>query len=432
MSLRNSIDLGRFDPKRMFAALRHRNYRLFFTGQGISMIGTWMQKIAVQWLVYRLTNSVFMLGLVGFLGQVPTFIITPFAGVIADRYERRRLLIIIQALAMAQALILSILVLTHSIKIWQIVSLSLFLGLVNAFDIPIRQSFTKEMVDANDGKDLRNAIALNSSMVNATKLIGPSVAGILIALVGEGICFLLNAISFLAVIGSLLAMSIKLKKIRVERSHIIKELKDGFVYAFKFGPIKYILFILAVVGLMGHPYLVLMSVFAKKVLHGGPQTLGFLMASTGSGALMGALYLASRDTVRGLSRRIAAASLLFGISIIGFTFSETIWLSMLLLVLAGFGMMVQMAASNTILQTIVEEKKRGRVMSFYTMANMGTAPFGCLLAGSLASKIGAPYTLLIGGVCCVAASLYFMYKMPVIRAKIRPIYVEKGIISVGV
>ncbi len=418
----------RFDPHQVFAALGHRNYRLFFTGQGISLVGTWMQKVAEQWLVYRLTGSVLMLGLVGFLGQVPTFVLAPFAGVVADRYERRKLLLVIQAFAMFQAMVLSALVLSHSVRIWHIVALSFILGIVNAFDIPIRQSFTIEMVEANDGKDLGNAIAMNSSMINMAKLVGPSVAGILIAVVGEGLCFLLNAVSYLAVIASLLAMNIKPRTTVPAEKHILHDLKEGFDYSLKFGPIKYILFILAVNSLMGYPYMVLMPVFARKVLHGGPHTLGFLMGSAGSGALVGALYLASRDSVRGLVGRIWTASLVFGIAIIGFSFSTVMWLSMVLLALAGFGMIVQMAAGNTVLQTIVEGRMRGRVMSFYTMSLMGMTPFGSLFGGCVADKIGAPHTLLIGGVACMAAALFFGYKMPVIREKIRPIYIEKGII----
>ena len=303
---------------------------------------------------------------------------------------------------------------------------------INSFDIPIRQSFTIEMVEANGGRDLGNAIAMNSSLVNMAKLVGPSVAGILIGLVGEGLCFLLNAVSYIAVIASLLAMNIKSRKVVARGTDVFYDLKEGFEYSLRFGPIKYILFILAVISLMGNPYMVLMPVFAKKVLHGGPHTLGFLMGSTGCGALIGALYLASRNTVRGLIRRIWTASLLFGIAIIGFSFSTVLWLSMFSLMLAGFGMIVQMAASNTVLQTVVDDKMRGRVMSFYTMALMGMTPFGSLFAGAMAEKIGSPRTLLIGGLCCIGAALFFMYKMPVIRAKVRPIYVEKGIIAAAI
>lgn len=414
---------------RMFCSLRHRNYRLFFAGQSISLIGTWMQKIAVSWLVYRLTGSVFMLGIVGFIGQLPTFVVTPFAGVIADRHNRHHLLIITQILSMAQAFALAFLVLTQTVAIWQLIVLSLFLGIVNSFDIPIRQSFTVDMIE-DGGESLGNAIALNSSMVNIAKLIGPSVAGILIAMVGEGMCFLVNALSYLAVIVSLLAMNVRSRKREIKETKIVQELKDGFNYALKFTPIKYILILLAVVSLMGHPYFVLMPVFAKDILQGGPQTLGFLIASSGVGALIGALYLASRRTVRGLFGKIITISAtIFSIAVIAFSLSRDLKISMVLLLFVGFGMMVQMAASNTILQTIVEENKRGRIMSFYTMAFMGMTPFGNLLAGSLASKIGAPSTLLIGGLCCLAAVFIFIRKIPLLKKEIRPIYIKKRIFS---
>lgn len=391
------------------------------------MIGTWMQQVAVSWLVYRLTNSPFLLGIVGFAGQIPTFLFTPFAGVIADRHNLRRILIATQALSMIQALVLSWLILTKHIQVWQIIVLSAVLGIINSFDIPIRQAFTVEMID--DKEDLGNAIALNSSMVNAARLIGPSIAGLLIASVGEGICFLFNAISYIPVIASFLAMRVAQKKINTQNRHILHELKEGFNYAFNFAPIKAILILLALVSLMGVPYQVLMPVFARDIFHGGSHTLGFLIAMSGVGALMGALYLAARKSVVGLGRIIALAAALFGAGIIAFSISRILWLSMLLLLLSGFGMMVQMASCNTVLQTIVEEDKRGRIMSFYTMSFMGMAPFGSLLAGSLASKIGAANTLLLGGICCIIGAIIFATKLPSIREKIRPIYARKGIIT---
>jgi len=410
----------------IFRALKHRNYRLFFGGQSISLIGTWMQQIAVSWLVYRLTNSAFLLGIAGFLGQIPTFIFTPFAGVIADRYNRRGMLVATQTLAMAQAFILALLVLTKNIQVWHLLILSAFLGVINSFDIPIRQAFTVEMIENKE--DLGNAIALNSSMVNAARLIGPSIAGVLIAYFGEGICFLLNALSYIPVIVSFFAMKIAAKKKRLLNRHILQELKEGFVYAFNSTPIKYILLILGLVSLMGVPYQVLMPVFAKDIFHGGPLTLGFLVAMSGIGALIGALYLAWRKSVLGLAKIIAFSCGLFGLGIIAFSMSSVLWISLLLVLLCGFGMMVQMASSNTILQTIVEEDKRGRIMSFYTMSFMGMAPFGSLLAGSLAAKIGAPHTLFLGGLCCIIAAIMFARKLPLIREKIHPIYAKKGII----
>ncbi len=412
--------------KFIFRALQHRNYRLFFGGQSISLIGTWMQQVAVSWLVYRLTNSPFLLGIVGFVGQIPTFLFSPFGGVIADRHNRRRMLVITQTLAMVQALILSLLILTKHIQVWHIIVLSAMLGIINSFDIPIRQAFTVEMIENRE--DLGNAIALNSSMVNAARLIGPSIAGILIASVGEGICFLLNSISYLAVIASLLAMTISPKLARPQARHIFHELKEGFSYAFNFFPIRSILILLALISLMGVPYQVLMPVFARDIFHAGPHTFGVLVAMSGLGALAGAVYLAARKSVLGLVRIIALTSGLFGIGIMAFSLSRVLWISMLILLFSGFGMMVQMASSNTVLQTIVEEDKRGRVMSFYTMSFMGMAPFGSLLAGGLASRIGAPNTLLLGGLCCVIGAFIFAMKIPAIKKNVRPIYAKKGII----
>ena len=413
--------------KHIFRALRHRNYRLFFGGQSISLVGTWMQQVAMSWMVYRLTNSALLLGIVGFSGQIPAFFLTPLAGVIADRYNRHRVLIVTQTLAMLQALILSVLVLTNRITVGQIVALSIFLGLVNSFDIPVRQAFTVEMIEERE--DLGNAIALNSSMVNAARLIGPSLAGIIIAVLGEGICFLLNGVSYLAVIGSLLAMRIAPRKIKPPDTHVLQELKEGFVYAFNSTPIKFILILLSLVSLMGVPYQVLMPVFARDIFHGGSITLGFLMAMSGIGALTGAIYLASRKSVIGLGKIIPLFSGLFGLAVIAVALSGALWFSMPVICVAGFAMMVQMAASNTVLQTIVEEDKRGRIMGLFTMAFMGMVPFGNLLAGSLASKIGAPNTLLLGGTCCVIGALMFIRKLPSLRERIRPIYIEKGIIT---
>jgi MFS family permease len=411
----------------IFRALRHRNYRLFFGGQSISLVGTWMQQVAMSWMVYRLTNSAFLLGIVGFSGQIPAFLLTPFAGVIADRYNRHRVLIVTQTLAMLQALILSALVLTNRITVGQIVALSIFLGLVNSFDIPVRQAFVVEMIEERE--HLSNAIALNSSMVNAARLVGPSLAGILIAAFGEGICFLLNGVSYIAVIGSLLAMKISPRKIRPSDTHVLHELKEGFVYAFNSKPIRSVLILLASVSLMGvPPYQVLMPVFAKDIFHGGPITLGFLMAMSGIGALTGAIYLAGRKSVIGLGKIIPLFSGLFGLAVIAVALSGVLWFSMPVICVAGFAMMVQMAASNTVLQTIVEEDKRGRIMGLFAMAFMGMVPFGNLLAGSLASKIGAPNTLLLGGTCCVIGALVFVRKVPSLREKIRPIYIKKGII----
>jgi MFS family permease len=412
--------------KLIVRALSHRNYRLFFGGQSISLIGTWLTQIATSWLVYRLSNSAFLLGVVGFVSQIPIFLLTPFAGVLVDRWNRHRTLVITQTLSMVQSLALAILTLTGVVTVWQIIILSIFQGLINAFDVPTRQSFVVEMVDKRE--DLGSAIALNSSMFNSARLLGPSIAGILIAAFGEGVCFLIDGISYLGVIAALLAMKITLRKIESDRADVLQGLKEGFAYAFGFAPIRAILLLLGLVGLAGMPYMILMPVFAAEVLHGGAHTFGFLMGASGAGAVAGAIYLASRRSVRGLGRIISLASGIFGVGLITFSLSREFWLSLSLMVLTGLGMMVQVASSNTILQTIVDDDKRGRIMSFYTMAFIGMSPFGSLLAGLLASKIGAPHTLLICGAFCILGSFLFSRSLPRLREMVRPIYVRMGII----
>lgn len=413
--------------KSTFRSLNYRNYRLFFYGQSISLIGTWIQRITTPWLVYHLTDSVFLLGLVGFAGQIPTFLIAPFAGVLTDRWNRYHLLIVTQIAAMIQAFILAFLYLNGTIQVWQIVVLSVFLGIVNAFDIPVRQSFVVEMVEKKE--DLGNAIALNSSMVNGARLLGPSIAGMLIAFTGEGVCFLLNGVSYIFVIASLLMMKIKPRAIVRKDKHVVTEMKEGFRYTFGFAPIRYLILLLALISLMGMPYTVLMPVFAKEILHGGSHTFGFLIGASGLGALLGALYLASRKNVLGLDKLVPLAAATFGLGLIAFSFSRYFLLSLGLMVFVGLGMMLQMASTNTILQTIVEDDKRGRVMSFYTMAFMGTAPFGSFLAGSLASSLGAPNTLLIGGVSCILGAFVFARKLPKLKVAFHPIYVRLGIVD---
>jgi len=413
--------------KTVFRALRHKNYRLFFSGQSISLIGTWMQQIAVSWLVYRMTNSAFLLGLVGFSSQISTFLLAPLAGVIADRHHRQRLLLITQSLAMLQAIVLYVLYVTHSIGVWHILLLSLFLGAVNAFDIPIRQAFTVEMI--NNREDLSNAIALNSSMVNAARLIGPSIGGILIALFGEGTCFLINALSYIAVLLSLAMM--KLPRWEHSGSHkesVILQLREGFSYALNFMPIRTILILLAVMSMVAGGVQALMPVFARDIFHGGSRALGLLVAASGLGALIGAIYLAGRKNVLGLSKVIAYTAALFGGGVIIFSRTSVLMIAMPILLFSGFGMMVQMASSNIILQTIVEEDKRGRVMSFYAMAFMGLSPFGSLFSGVLAVKIGAGNTLLWGGFLCIIAAIIFALQLPAFRGLVRQVYIKKGII----
>jgi MFS family permease len=411
----------------MVRALRHRNYRLFFCGQTVSLIGTWMTRIATSWLVYRLTGSALLLGLVGFAGQIPSFLLAPLAGVLVDRWDRHRLLVATQVLAMVQSAALAGLALAGVINIWHVLALSLFQGLINAFDMPARQAFVVEMVEKRE--DLANAIALNSSMVNAARLLGPSIGGVVIAAVGEGWCFFGDAVSYLAVIASLLLMRIAPRPRRAsQEKRVLPELREGWAYVAGSPPLRSILLLLALVSLVGMPYTVLMPVFASTILHGGPHTLGFLMGATGVGALLGAVFLANRRTVLGLGKVIPIAAGLFGAGLIGFSLSRQLWLSLVLLLVTGLGFMVHMAASNTLLQTLVDDDKRGRVMSFYTMAFMGTTPFGSLLAGSLADRIGTPPTLFVGGLGCIAGALWFTSLLSRLRERVRPIYVQMGIL----
>lgn len=412
-------------PRFVFRALRHRNFRLFFGGQSISLIGTWMQRTAMSWLVYRLTGSTVLLGMVAFTDQVPTFFLSPLAGVYIDRWNRHRVLIVTQILSLMQALMVAVLILTDTIAVWHIVVLSLFLGTVNAVDMPTRQAFVVKMVD--DRSDLGNAIALNSTMVHVARLLGPSAAGIIVGAFGEGECFLINAASYVAVLLSLMLMKTAHVEFDRKRMPIFEGLKEGFQYAFGFAPIRSILLLLAWISLLVMPFMVLMPVFARDILHGGPRTLGFLMGASGVGALIAALYLASRKSVLGLGRKIVAACALLSVSVAAFSLSRSFWLSTILLVAAGSGTIFQITSSNTIIQTLVEEDKRGRVMSLFTMSFMGIVPFGCLLEGYLASHIGAPNTLLINSFSCLIAAAVFGRKLRSLRAIVHPLYIKLGI-----
>lgn len=407
-------------------ALQHRNFRLFFAGQTISLIGSWMQQVATGWLVYRLTNSAFLLGVVAFASQGPTFILSPIAGVLADRLNRRRMVIGAQVVMMAQATVLTVLVMTGTVEYWHVLLLSAVYGCASAFDIPARQSFLLEMIARRE--DLPNAIALNSSMFNGARLIGPAIAGFVIARFGEGLTFLANSVTYLPVILSLIVMKVAPWQPAVGRVNVLGKLREGFSYAYNFSPIRDVLGLVAIVALFGVPFAVLLPVFAVQTLRGDAETLGLLMSATGFGALSGALFLAARPSVRGLSRVITAAATLFGASLIAFGLSRSVPLSIVLLVLAGFGMMVQMAASNTFLQTIVDDDKRGRIMSIYTMAYIGVAPFGSLLAGALADRAGAPLTMIIGGAVCMVGAALFARQIPRFRELVRPIYQQLGII----
>ena len=415
---------GRFSHA--WRALRHRNFRLFFTGQSISLIGTWMTRVATSWLVYRLTGSALLLGVVSFAGQIPTFLLAPFAGVLVDRLNRRKMLVWTQALAGLQSLALAGLTLARVINIHEVIWLSVLQGLINAFDMPGRQAFLVQMVE--EKQDLGNAIALNSSMVNMARLVGPALAGLVIGSVGEGYCFLIDGLSYLAVIASLVMMRVKVAPVMRALAPMLEQLKDGWTYVRGFAPIRTILLLFALISLMGMPFMVLMPIFASKVLHGGPHTLGFLLGASGIGALISAISLALRKTVRGLTTMIQISAGVFGLGLISFGLSRWLPLSLFLMLIVGFGMMQGMAASNTVIQTLVPEDKRGRVMSYYTMAFVGMAPFGSLLAGALAHQLGAPHAVMITGACCLAGSFWFSTQLKAIRTVMRPIYIEMGII----
>lgn len=408
-------------------ALRSRNYRLFFAGQGISLIGNWMTQIASIWLVYHLSQSAFLLGVVGFAGQLPTLIVIPFAGVLIDRWNRHRVLVITQILAMLQSLTLAFLALTGAINIWQIVILSFCQGAITAFDAPARQAFVPEMVERKE--HLANAIALNSSMFNAARLVGPAIGGLLIASVGPGYCFLIDGLSYIAVIAGLLAMNVKYRELAVITTNPLERLKEGFAYVFGFHPIRSILLLLALVSFAGMPYTILAPVFATNILHGGPETLGFLMTASGIGALSVAIYLSTRKSVLGLGKFIAISPAIMGLGLIGFAASRQLWLSLIMMVIIGVGFILNVTSCNTFLQTIVEDDKRGRVMSIYAMALFGATPFGNLIAGSLANYIGAPNTLMIGGMICIFSSFIFTKQLPTLRRLVRPIYREMGLLS---
>ena len=412
---------------RLTRALQSRNYRLFFSGQSVSLIGTWITRIATSWLVYRLTGSLFLLGVVGFCGQIPTLLLAPFAGVLTDRWNRHTILVVTQVLSMLQSVALAAAVFMGFISVTWVLVLQLFQGIINAFDTPARQAFVVEMVE--DRADLPNAIALNSSMVNASRIIGPSIGGVIIAAVGEGWCFTLDAISYLAVILSLYLMQVTPRDLPPRKTSMVTELRDGFRYVYQFLPVRSALLLLSLVSILGMPYTVLMPAIATNTLHGGPHTLGFLMTASGFGALGGALYLASRPSVAGLGRVMLVSTAIFGAALMAFSRSHSLLLSMIILPFIGGGMMITMAATNTVIQTIVTEELRGRVMAFYAMAFLGTAPIGSLLAGVVADRIGPAPTILAGGACCLVAAGWFALRLPMLREIVRPIYVERGIIG---
>lgn len=411
---------------RIGRAFSSRNYRLYFMGQGLSMIGTWMTLVATNWLVFQLTHSAWWLGVVGFASQIPTFCLAPFAGVLVDRWSRHQILIVTQVLAMFQSLALAFLALTGMINIWEIIGLSLFQGLINAVSVPALQAFVKEIVEKQE--NLGNAIALNASLISSARLVGPAIGGLLIASVGSGMCFLIDGISYIAVLVALMSMRLPPIKVSVETSPQWQRLKAGFSYAFGFPPIRSVLLMMVLLGLIGLPYVVLAPIFATAVLHGGAETLGFLMAASALGALMASIYLSSRPSVVGLENIIALAPRIWGTGFIIFSLSHILGFSLIVMVAIGFGVVLQIASCNTFIQTIVDDDKRGRVMSFFSMAFVGMVPFGSLFSGWLASKIGAPDTLMINGLVCIVCSFIFAKYLPRLNKLIQPIYMEIGIL----
>src|ERR1051325_4260974 len=404
-----------------FRALQHRNYQLFFAGQLISLVGTWMDQIAESWLVYRLTGSALLLGTVAFASQIPVFLLAPIGGALADRYDRRRILVGTQSSMMGLTFILAWLTLSHRVQIWHVVTLAALTGIVNAFDLPARQAFVVDMVAR---ADLVNAIALNSSMFNGARIIGPALAGIVVAAIGEGWCFFANGISFIAVIAGLLLMKIERPRQLIEGSPI-ENIIEGFRFVAGTGPVRALMLLLGLVSFTAMPYAVLMAVFAAQILHGGAKALGLLMGCSGAGALVGALTLAMRKTLKGLSVWVAVSCAGFGTALLLFSFSRSMWLSCALLVPAGFCMMIQMASSNTLIQSMVPDRLRGRVMSVYAMTFMGMAPLGALLAGSVAHNIGAPLTVAIGGVVSVVGAFIFGMRLPVHRPVAREMIIAQ-------
>ncbi len=417
----NQIAESRF--RSTIRALRHRNFRLFFAGQLISLIGTWMQTVAQSWLVYRLTGSSALLGSVNFASQIPVFLLSPAGGVVADRYSRHRIVIATQSASMLLAFALAALTLLDRIQVWQIFVLSALLGVVNAFDIPARQSFIVEMTSR---EDLINAIALNSSMFNGARIVGPAVAGITVAAVGEGWCFFANAVSYIAVLAGLLMMRVTPFRKQVSEASAVRHILEGFRFVSGTAPIRALLLLVGLVSLAGMPFSVLMPIFADRILNAGAEGLGILMGVSGVGALTGALILASRRHVRGLGRWVAISSGLFSVLLIGFAYSRFFWLSAALLVLIGFSVMIQMGSTNTLIQSMAPDRLRGRVLAAYSMMLMGMAPIGALLSGVLADHIGAPATVAAGGVACGLGAAAFARYLPHIRQEARELILAQS------
>jgi MFS family permease len=415
---------------RLGRALRHRNYRLYFTGQGISVVGTWLTRFATVWMAYRLTGSALVLGLVGFFGQAPTSIIAPFAGVLIDRWDRHRTIVVTQIAAMLQSAALAAFALTHTMTVGILIVLGAVQGVINAFDMPARQSFLGQMIE--DRADLPNAIALNSSIVNSARLLGPVIAAFLVDLWGEGACFAIDAASYLAVIGSLLAMRVVPRPAPARTSHVLADLAEGLRYVWHFPLVRAVLLVLASSSVLGGAYATLLPVIAGKTLHGGPHTLGILMGAAGLGALTGALYLASRTSVLGLPTVIKRCALGLGLGMLGLelaSYISSMVIALPLMFLIGMSMMVQLASTNTLIQSIVDDKMLGRVISLYAVAFFGGAPVGSLLEGALASQIGAIHTFAAAGALCLTCGMVFASKLPELRRASRARYVQLGLID---
>ncbi len=412
-------------PAPVFRALQHRNFRLYIAGQGVSLVGTWLQTVAQSWLVYRLTDSAFLLGLTGFVSQAPVFFLAPIGGTLADHLDRRRLLVWTQGSSALLAAMLGLLTVSGHVAIGQVLAIATLLGVVNAFDVPTRQSFVVEMVGR---EDLPNAIALNSSAVNLARALGPALAGVLVAAVGEGLCFLLNAISFAAVIGALLAMRLEPRRTRGELAPL-RAIADALGFVRANSSVRAVLVLLGLVSVVGMPYAVLMPIFADRVLGGGSATMGMLLAATGVGALSAALLLAVRASARGLGRWIAGSAIGFGVALFAFSVSRSIPLSTVVLLATGFCMMTQMAASNTLLQVLTPDSLRGRIMAFYSMMFMGMAPFGALGAGLSAQHLGAPATVAVGGVVSVLGGTVFLWQLPALRASARALLAAQEMVG---
>lgn len=412
---------------RLGRALRHRNYRLFFAGQSVSLIGTWLTRFATVWMAYRLTGSALVLGLVGFFGQAPAAVIAPFAGVLVDRWDRHRTIVVTQVAAMLQSAALAAYAWSGATAVWPLLVLGAVQAVINGFDMPARQSFMRQMID--DPADLANAIALNSSIVNSARLIGPVIAAELVARWGEAVCFTADAASYLAVIASLMVMRVAKRPQPSRRGHVLAELADGLRYVWHFPLIRAVLLLLAISSVLAGAYGTLLPVVAKTTLHGGPHTLGILMGAAGCGALVGALYLASRTSVLGLGTLLQRCTLSLGVGMIALELATTTWVAVPLLFIVGMAMMMQLAATNTLVQTLVDDQMLGRVLSLYAVAFFGGAPLGALLEGALASQIGAIHTFAIAGVLCLASALVFAYSLPRLRQISRPIYVQLGLLD---